>query len=74
MIIVNAYERAHEQSYGKYVHGQRVGNGKERRGKVGEVMELEGEEGAGLYLILAEVSIEQKVQQAGSVVKPRVLL
>lgn len=32
------------------------------------------EEGAGLYLISAEVSIEQKVQQAGSVVKPRVLL
>lgn len=29
-----------------------------------------GEEGAGLYLISAEVSIEQKVQQAGSVVKP----
>lgn len=43
----------------------------------GEQMEKEGrkervekEEGARLYLISAEVSIEQKVQQAGSVVKP----
>lgn len=50
------------------------GNGKKRGGKVGAVMEREGEEGAGLYLISAEVSIEHKVQQAGSVVKPRVLL
>lgn len=42
--------------------------GKEGKGGEG------GKEGAGLYLISAEVSIEQKVQQAGSVVKPRVLL
>lgn len=55
----------------KYTGG---GLAMEKRGKVGDVMEWEGEERARLYLILAEVSIEQKVQQAGSVVKPRVLL
>lgn len=42
----------------------------EKERKVGVVIELEGVEGARLYLISAEVSIEQKVQQAGSVVKP----
>lgn len=40
----------------------------------GKKRRSERQEGAGLYLISAEVSIEQKVQQAGSVVKPRVLL
>lgn len=41
---------------------------------VEKVIEWEGEEGARLYLISAEVLIEQKVQQAASVVKPWVLL
>lgn len=50
---------------------ERGANGERGEGRGGEKV---GEEGAGLYLISAEVSIEQKVQQAGSVVKPRVLL
>lgn len=45
--------------------------GIEKREEESAVVEQRGgEEGAGLYLISAEVSIEQKVQQAGSVVKP----
>lgn len=46
---------------------------KKKRGG-GKKVRAERQEGAGLYLISAEVSIEQKVQQAGSVVKPWVLL
>lgn len=74
-LILNACEGARERPYGERLRGgegsewgKRGGDGRGGSRGAGE------EEGAGFYLISAEVSIEQKVQQAGSVVKPRVLL
>lgn len=70
-LIPNACERARERQHGERLQGGEGGRmGKEGRGRG----DSRGQEGAGFYLISAEVSIEQKVQQAGSVVKPRVLL
>lgn len=73
-LILNACERARERQYDKRLRGGEGSEWGKRRGEGRKSGAGIGEEGAGLYLISAEVSIEQKVQQAGSVVKPRVLL
>lgn len=72
MLILHACEGARKQRRGREGGAKSEGGVEVREGD--QRRERERKRGARLYLISARVSIEQKVQQAGSTVKPWVLL